>query len=287
MSMHESKANLQVIREVLRQPDSLITLAGVGVAIVTALFDLLDISNKDILHGALLLILSTLSISQIISQVENIKSSRTDKISQQQIQAKLQYIMENLSASITSKGISLKWRSDLEPLERRWEKAKTIDVSCITCNELITSYGWLIKQKWEEGAKIRILVAYDSRWKQSKESDLLASLIFNQRQHTPTPDTYITQIQNGVEILQTEGVFTPSLNDGIVEIRGLGYCPVCSLMIINRHSPEAQVKVEIYVTARENKKRPHFFVTRQDNEEWYQLFAEQFEILWEKATPLI
>ncbi len=285
MKKRETHSRLvQDLRELLQQPDAVISLTGIVVAALLAVLDLANVRD-DLMLPAILAVLTTLATSQVVSQFEQIKRARSEDSIYRQMES-VRNILEEMAVEVlTPRGVSavLKRLGDLEPLEKRLEGAETVDISCSTCNALFSSYGWLIKKKWEEGCQIRILVAYNPDW--DENSDLLTALVFNHQTHAPTGDVYKGQIEQGVKIFHELGLFTESTKGGNVEIRKLSYLPVCSYMIVNRQSPDALIKVEMYVTGRENWQRPHFFVSRRENKNWYEFFASQFETLWSFSTP--
>ena len=139
---------------------------------------------------------------------------------------------------------------------------------------------------WETGGRIRVLIAYDPKWKVG--NDLLEALVYNHKPYSETPNDYLELVKKFDRFLEFT---TKSQNGGLVEIKRRAYFPAVSYMITNRKEDDGKVKVEIYTTCGENgnnKNRPHFFVHKNNvkDREWFDFFVCQFEKLWNGAISI-
>ena len=72
-------------------------------------------------------------------------------------------------------------RDNLGSFKDRLRNVNSLDVSCATCNDLFSTHGPLIRKKWENGCKVRILVAYNPEW--NEQNHLLRALVRNHEFH--------------------------------------------------------------------------------------------------------
>ncbi len=71
---------------------------------------------------------------------------------------------------------------------------------------------------------------------------------------------------------------------GSLEVKVIDSLPPFGLLAIDSNKPTGRIRVELYLDSCPIGERPVFELLASRDGKWYNLFRQQFEILWQKAS---
>jgi hypothetical protein len=131
-----------------------------------------------------------------------------------------------------------------------------------------------LDRRLRKGASIRVLVI-------DGDSPARTEAVARSR-GADSPDFYQHRLASTIDLL---GVLASAAPDEVaLQLRVLPYVPTFGMCIIDPAEPYGRIHVEIYQhqTIEQN---PSFILRADRDSPWYQLFAQQFETLWDSARP--
>jgi hypothetical protein len=233
---------------------------NLAVATIVLVLDFFGIIEQKWVTGAILLVLALLSFGNL--------NARHDFIQLNETLSKLK--------SSSSASRFLKKRSQVGTIPELIEKAKSINLSMLAGHFVVLDFDpW--EKKIQEGAKIRLLFAnpYDD--------EHICTLT---SRGDPITEGRADDLQMDIVRAIRKLLVMKQKYPGCLEFRFQNFVPPFGIFAINPESPEGIIKVEIYPYRTSIYTRPHFFLKRSQDSEWYEMFRNQFEEQWQNAADI-
>jgi len=263
--------NRQRLASILRsliQPGNLWNIAAVIVAILLG-YRSIQSGAIEQYFQAVLAVLGVLTLSQFVA---GYSASQRDARIKQVSEAIAR--LEQYTASRASADKFLANRKDFPSLESSLVNAKQIEVAGMSLSALAVTYHSLLKQKRESGCRLRLVT--------TNPSNKVADLVVQRIHELLSREEHINQVKT---VLKTLGRISGHLpSGGSLEVRTLDTLPPFGLLIIDGDMPHGRLRVELYPQSVSASERPIIELLASRDGEWYKLFRQQFEILWQKSS---
>jgi hypothetical protein len=168
-------------------------------------------------------------------------------------------------------------------IEPHVQRASRIDLCGVTLTSTINRQRSNLRDSLREGAQIRILVS---------NPDSSALQMSALRSETINVDYYRRRLEEAFEHLQylhrhwlNQQQADSESRGGSLTVRLLSYAPSFGIMSFDANRPVGTMFVELYPHHTGFGSPPAFELTLQKDRDWYTYFADQFEAMWEAATP--
>lgn len=148
----------------------------------------------------------------------------------------------------------------------RIESAKSINIIGITLGRTSNTFVPDFQNCIDRGGKIKILVVNPNH----KAMEVAANRFLKHQEYEKFKKECEHALDN-FEVLKNR-------NNGNVEIRYLNAVPPFSLWTFDENSSRAELWLEIYTFR--NNIEPAIHLTPSRDKEWYRVFNEQFELMW-------
>ena len=183
------------------------------------------------------------------------------------ISEKLNRRLDKLISSTTG-DVKLRNREALEiPFETRIANARDVCIFGRNLVGLLSHYESHIEQRANEGCKFRIAIC-DPNYTFSTGENAKPWKGKSRAQHDTDHSVVILRQLQKNENIQVAFFPVP---------------PHFSLLLIDASQSHGEIQVEILPYEISESKRPHFVLSKANNEEWYDFFLQQFEITWQKS----
>jgi hypothetical protein len=228
--------------------------------------------TTDDLITAVLAVLGLLATSEIIERYRKLTSiDRSNK-----------RILSLLESQLTDRPSAIAFFEKLPALDTYIQSANSIDMGGFTLTSAINKQFSNIRERIKEGAIIRLLIA---------DPDSLALQMASLRSEDPDEGIYFRKRLDAslqdIEYLhrfwtEHQAQSSNPTKKGSLFVRLLPYAPSFSVLVFDRAQSYGKVIVEIYAhkTFRETAA---FSLTSQRDGNWYEYFANQFEVMWKEA----
>ncbi len=165
------------------------------------------------------------------------------------------------------------------------QSAAQIDLCGVTLTNTINMQFSVLRERLEAGAKIRILLIDP----QSQAIEMSAQRSINPkdtayyRRRLESSLSDLTYLYNSNEDMKQ--IRKRLSKVGTLSVRMLSYAPSFGMTSLDPDKKQGVVYVEIFPHKHGNKSAPKFELTLNNDKKWYTYFLEQFEEMWEAATP--
>jgi hypothetical protein len=196
---------------------------------------------------------------EITIEIENIKSKLSRlHITESQVSSGL-HLLESRGAE--------------QRLDILFENAYTIDIAGMSLASIARQYVDLLYRKASQGCVVRLLLLNPENF-----CLMLTASSFLTRE---TPDGQANEIRDSLQKLSDDPLFGQTF-----QVKLSNYPLAHGLLIINGRVPDAKMRVEMYMHSMRPNWTPGFWLHRKDKDnKWFDNFYEEFNILWEKASP--
>jgi hypothetical protein len=181
-------------------------------------------------------------------------------------------------------GVGLRSRRDslLPSVSSEFGDAQHIDLLGYTLLGLFAKDHKYLESKANAGCKFRILLLNPS----SDEAVFVGARLTDSRELELAAKDFeerIGRVRGDIE--RTVIDLRPMLKTGNVELKYISLATPYSLTIFDPKLPKGKVRVELYSFNMAGPDRPYFELTKAIDKKWYDFFIDQFERLWQTATP--
>lgn len=161
---------------------------------------------------------------------------------------------------------------------------KEIVLYAVIHNSLVHGHLGLLREKAENGCKIKILImdAKDSHGNKNPNLKALGEI---------RPDVWgrhraISRIEANTNILRNWlEALSPQLRQ-MVEVRTYTEVPVAAYTVIDRDEIEGFAIVEVMLYGTDVYNIPHYIISRKDSGKFFDIHCSSFDILWSKSKAL-
>jgi hypothetical protein len=167
----------------------------------------------------------------------------------------------------------------------RLKKAAKIDLCGVSLTSTISTHFATLRSRIEAGAELRILVI-DSKssaieMTSERSTNPKDTMYYRRRLDSTFSElTYLNRFADDMKQKAKKGSKTGSLS-----VKLLSYAPSFSIVSLDSKEKDGLVQVEIFPHKFGFKARPVFTLSLDNDGEWYTYFVEQFEQMWNTATP--
>ncbi|MDQ1289205.1 MAG: hypothetical protein QG622_2771 [Actinomycetota bacterium] len=254
-----------VRREVIGQVEVYLTVV---VAAVTAILDMLDIVNPEIVSGATLAVLALLASGRIISHQQGRQT---------------QHLLQALSKEVHRATTDLSGPAPLDETLRRtipgtWpgdpSKVRDLALIGVTLSRTVRTALPDLEQCLASGGTVRVAII-DPRGNGPQEA---AS-----RHGVPAEAAaFDHRLQATIRLLHYLARSTEAGER--LQVRFLPFVPTVALTVINLDTPDAEVLVDVYAH-RPEACEPSFHVSARHDPQWFAHFLAEYHRIWEAGRP--
>jgi len=244
----------------IKEPEILISVAGICVASILAYFGIKDSNTQQALN-AILTLLGTLSVVQLISSAESLKTRKL-----------VEHIKNDIRSASHDSGPPLKLRADIVSLQERAKDAKDILIIAKTAVIVMRQTEFFV-ERLRKGTTIRLAVA-------NPENAELMEILGNQPDMGK--DAILADLQGLAAMVRR--INSKTDNSGRIIIRVFNHIPTMSLVMIDGILATGQINVEILPYKVSPYLRPCLNITVKENPIWYGYFHERCESIWQESN---
>jgi len=251
---------LRRVGDDLRRGHNVELYVTVMLALCIALLSVLTVVGSQVVSATTLAVLALLAVSGLATRHQSEEAG-----------CRLEQLAANLSGEVPADRF-LKTR--MPALDEDVATAADICLVGVTLTRTVRDLLPVLDRRLRKGASIRVLVI-------DVDSPARAEAVARSRS-ADSPDFYQNRIRSTIDLL---GVLTSAApDDSALELRVLPYVPTFGMCLVDSAETYGRIHVEIYQhqTIEQN---PSFSLRADRDSPWYQLFARQFETLWDSARP--
>jgi hypothetical protein len=130
----------------------------------------------------------------------------------------------------------------------------------------------VLDRRLQTGASVRVLVI-------DPDSPARTEAVARSRSAN-TPDFYQHRLGSTIDLLRVLASAAP--NESALQLRVLPYVPTFGMCLVDVREAHGRIHVEMY-QHKTIEQNPSFSLRAGQDGHWYQLFAGQFETLWNSA----
>ena len=240
-----------------------IAVAAIGVSLI----DVAGINQDQVLTGAILLSLATLTTSML--------RDRNRLITMEQ---HLQAIIRDRSRLCAEDFFVLAGLDPYGDLRQSIGQAREIWILGMSNLKTITNYETELKQVLRNGGKLRVIML-------NPVADNPAMIMQAARRSLSSGTN--TSLSHGIEALELlNRMKSVSKQPTKVGVGGLQYLPSFGCLAINPLQKNGIMCVKLYPFRRSKSEYPTFKLTPDRDGAWYRFYTSQFELLWEASIAI-
>lgn len=225
-----------------------LTILAAGITIVLSLLNVFKLSIAENIIIALLALLAVDALSERLNILERVDAK-----------------LSNLAMMQT-----LRKRRDIPTITNHAQHASEINLLAIHAVSAVAPYIGFYEDKLKEGCTIRIILL-------DPHSPSLQTLNLQTK-------TVITkhQIESSLSLLK--GLVEQSGKKGKCEVRLLNVFLPFSIFGVDLHKESGSMAVEFRSYKVSLDERPHIYLTKAENPEWFNYYKKQFEQAWSDSV---
>lgn len=252
----------RTVLSVLKEPENTITIIG---TIVAAIMAYSGIRNNNVQQAltAIITVLGTLAVAQIIAGYESSKARKTIE--------RMESLIPRFAFSTNP---PLRQRKELESIQRRAVNAKDVLIIARTAIMVLRNTEFFLDRICN-GTTIRLALINP---RNSVVVEALSPLDILPR------DGIIADMQAAMGLICRIREQTSSPER--IQVRVFDYVPTLSLVMVDGNLPTGQIVVEMTPYRVGPLSRPHLLLTAKDNPTWYAYFHDICEAIWRGAKPM-
>lgn len=247
------------------------TLIAIAVSLIAAIVGIFGSGgNQLLLLGGISATLAVLSYSII-----------RDRRNRKQLENQLTILQRNLPDRPSALSFFRK-TPDLAPFI---QQANQLDLCGVTLTNTLNRQFAILRERLDAGGTIRLLIIDPTSNAIEMSAQRSASPkdteYYRRRAESALSDiTYLIKYNNDRKQLKGR-----NLKSGNVSVRLLAYAPSYGICSFDKKKNHGRVFVEIYPHKFGFKVPPTFELNLENDGEWYTYFVDQFEQMWDAASP--
>jgi hypothetical protein len=251
---------------IIANPDTIVALL---VSAVATTFGIIQ-NNQGLLLAGIALTLTFLAASLIRDRLNR------ETLSEQ---------IAELRKSLPDKPSATAFFRPMQGFDVRLKNATKIDLCGVSLTSMVSTYFATLRSRIEAGVELRILVIDPKssaiEMTSERSTNPKDTMYYRRRLDSTFSDlTYLHKFAGDMKQRGRKGAKTGSLT-----VKLLSYAPSFSIVSLDSRDKEGLVQVEIFPHKFGFKARPVFTLSLDNDGEWYTYFVEQFEQMWNTATP--
>jgi hypothetical protein len=234
----------------------LTVLVSLGIAVLSAF----GVVNGKVVGAVTLAVLALLSASALASRHQV-----------RELQARTDQLAADLGGDIPASRFLM---PRMPPLEDEVATAADIRLVGVTLTRTIRDLLPVLDRRLRHGASVRVLVI-------DPEGSVSGEALARTR-GTVNPDFYLHRLASTIDLLRVLASTSPS--EDALQLRVLPYVPTFGMCLLDPGQPDGRIDVEVY-QIQTIEHHPCFTLTAARDTPYYELFASQFDTLWNGARP--
>jgi hypothetical protein len=242
----------------LKQGRNLDLYVIVAVAVAMAILSVLNIVDAGVIGAATLAVLAVMASSALTSrhQVDGVKSA-----------------LDRLVAGEAGNVPAERFLSPRLPaLDGEAATATDIGLVGVALTRTVRDLLPVLDQRLRAGASIRVILI-------DVESAAQTEAVARSKK-AGSPDFYLHRLLATIDLLRV--LASSARNESALELRVLPFVPTFGMCLIDSTQSHGRIHVEVY-QHRTLEANPSFSLRADRDGRWYNLFASQFDTLWESA----
>jgi hypothetical protein len=252
----------RTVLAVLIEPENVIMIIG---TVVAAILGYSGIKDNDVQQAltAILTVLGTLAVAQIIAGYESSKARKTAE--------RVENLLQRFAFSTNP---PLRRRTGLTSLQERARSAQDVLIIGRTAGIVLRQTDFF-QDRIRQGATVRLAVI-------NPDNDVVIEAL------TPLAETSKEGLAADLQVVRelVHRIKEQTSNSEQLQVRVFDYVPTLSLVMVDGHLPTGHIVVEMVPYQVGPSLRPHLFLTAEDNPSWYAYFRDVCETIWRDAKAL-
>ena len=183
--------------------------------------------------------------------------------------------VDQLTADLGGEVPADRFLTDRMPtLDQEIAAATDIRLVGVTLTRAVRDLLPVLDRRLRSGAQVRVVII-------DKDGPARAEAVARSRS-ADSPDFYQNRLAATIDLLAV--LASAAQDQAALQLRVLPYVPTFGMCLIDPGQPQGRIHVEIYQhqTIEHN---PTFTLRADRDHPWYQLFARQFDTLWDSGQP--
>jgi hypothetical protein len=248
------------VRDDLRGGRNVELYLTVTLSLCIAILSVFDVVNIKVVGAATLAVLALLAASGVASRHQA-----------GEIRGRLDQLTADISGDVPADRF-LKPR--MPALDDEMAAATEIGLVGVTLTRTVRDLLPTLDRRLRKGASIRVVVI-------DPEGSARADAVARSR-GADKRDFYQPRLDSTIDLLRVLASAAP--DESALELRVLPYVPTFGMCLVDPGEAHGRIHVEMY-QHQTIEKNPSFSLRADRDNPWYQLFARQFETLWDGARP--
>jgi hypothetical protein len=165
------------------------------------------------------------------------------------------------------------------------QQANQIDLGGVTLTNTLNRHFALLRERLDAGGTIRLLVidpnSHAIEMSAQRSASPKDTEYYRRRSESALSDiTYLIKYNNDRKQIKGRNI-----KSGNIAVRLLSYAPSYGICSFDKKRNHGRVFVEIYPHKFGFKVPPTFELNLENDGEWYTYFVDQFEQMWDAASP--
>ncbi|TYB38198.1 hypothetical protein FXF50_11115 [Micromonospora sp. AP08] len=252
---------LQEIAKDIRQGRNVDLYVAVVVAVVVALLGVLSVVDGKVIAAATLAVLAVVATSMLAGRHQA-----------GAIGAALDRLASDTDGQVAADRF---FASRMPPLDVEGATAADIRLVGVTLTRTVRDLLPVLELRLRAGARVRVLLI-------DVDGNAGAEAAARSRK-ADAPGFYRRRVNATIDLLRVLATSPP--DGGRLQVRLLPFVPTFGMCLIDPEEPHGRIHVEIY-QHRTLAADPSFCLEAVRDSQWYQLFREQYELLWQSGRDV-
>lgn len=161
------------------------------------------------------------------------------------------------------------------PFEEEMTDFTELYVVAMNLRRTLTNYYGCFEKRLSEGANLRFLLVDPT----SDAVPIIAERNYVYRDAKQLSGVIQSTLGNLAQLCADQPV------KGTIEVRVLRHVPAYGLTLLNPERSNGRIRIDLYPYQVPPDTYPSFWVTREQDEHWYQFFLNQFYLMWDSGKP--
>ncbi|GHO54172.1 hypothetical protein [Ktedonobacter robiniae] len=249
--------NMSVIKYIKLLVQNIDISIAIGIAIMVAILNLLGIGNQPIIFSALLAVMAIVPISMLVNRQQN---------------KEIKDILSNLKDTRSLAAKFFHKEDDLTEIVQIIRKSQKIILWGYTLSSHIPILQEEIEKGLDRGLQVTILLI--------KPLGIVLEMAAFRSENRMIKNKLNKELEANLGRLEE---IKKSRPNAAFEYRVIDYFAPYTMYIYDPHLSNGKIMVRLSTLEVSNAERPTYYLTRKDDETWFQFHLDQFETAWKKA----